>query len=87
MAKTKKRLTGKAKKYMKLKELGKRSYERADALLAEIVKTANPGDEIPLSADGRKAVLVDRFAESDLVWAHAAARRYELKVIEAAAHE
>ncbi len=74
-------LAMKAKNYLKAKEAGKRGYERADRLLAEIAKEAKPGAEITLNEAGRKALLVDRFAEKDLVWTPCAARRWELKIV------
>lgn len=78
----KSQLAKKAKKYLAAKEAGKRGYERADRLLAEIAADIKPGAEIALSDSGRKAILVDRFAEKDIVWTPCAARRWELKIVE-----
>jgi hypothetical protein len=75
-------LTAKAKKYLTAKESGKRGYERADRLLAEIAKHAKPGAEIALNEAGRKAILIDRFEDKDIVWTPCGARRWELKIIE-----
>lgn len=82
MKKAKLQLSRKAKKYLAAKELGKRSYETADSLLSEIAKAAKPGDVITVG--DRQYELVDRFADGDLIWAHAAARRYELKEVKGA---
>ncbi len=82
MSKSKAGLAVKAKKYLAAKEAGKRAYQRADRLLSEIAGEVKPGAEIPLSDNGRKAILKDKFAEKDIVWTPCAARRWELEVIE-----
>jgi hypothetical protein len=75
-------VAGQVKRYLAAKESGKRGYERAARLLAEIAHGVRPGQEIALAKNGRKAVLVDRFEEKDIVWTPCAARRWELKIIE-----
>jgi hypothetical protein len=75
--------TKKAQRYLQVHESGKRSYERADGMLAELAAELGAGTEIPLNETGKKAVIVDRFAEKNLVWQPCAARRYELKIKEA----
>lgn len=82
MSKKKLNLAAKAKKYLAAKESGKRGYERADRILAEIAESVKPGVKITLSETGRKALLVDRFAQKDIVWTPCAARRWELKIVE-----
>jgi hypothetical protein len=82
MSKSKADLSAKAKKYLAAKEAGKRGYERADRLLAEIAAELKPGAEIALSENGRKAILVDNYADKDIVWTPCAARRWGLKIIE-----
>jgi len=75
-------LAGKIVNYLKARESGKRSYQRADRIMEEIV-AAEPPEEIQLNEAGRKAVLIDRFKEKDIVWTPCGARRWEIKVIEA----
>lgn len=69
-------------RYQKARTAGKRAYERSDRLIKEIAAAVAPGKEIELSSTGRKAVLVDRFLASDIIWTPCAARRWELKIIE-----
>ncbi|MGA3295267.1 MAG: hypothetical protein ABSE45_14965 [Candidatus Acidiferrales bacterium] len=72
-------------RYTRAREAGKRGYERADRLIHEIAAAVGPGEEIQLSESGRKAVLVDRFADAEgkgVIWTPCAARRWELKIIE-----
>lgn len=85
MSKKKNDLASKALACIKAKEAGKRSYARADRLLAEIAKATEPGKEIVLNEAGHKAILHDKFAESGdkgIVWTPCGARRWELEVIE-----
>lgn len=70
-------------RYMRVHDSGKRSYERADNLLACLAVEPGAGAEIPLNETGKKAVIIDRFADKNLVWQPCAARRYELKIKEA----
>lgn len=55
--------TKKAQRYLRVHESGKRSYERADGLLASLAVELGAGAEIPLNETGKKAVLIDRFAD------------------------
>lgn len=82
MTKTKPEVAARVKEYLAAKEAGKRGYERADRLLAELAESLSPGAEISLNAAGRKAKLKDRFAEKSIVWTPCAARRWEIEVIE-----
>jgi hypothetical protein len=66
--------------YLRAHDAGKRNYAKADRLLKEIAEEAGVGVDIPLGENGKKAVVVDRFKDKDLVFQPAAARRYELKV-------
>jgi hypothetical protein len=88
MAKPKKKPPGpehtkKAQRYLRIHESGKRSYERADGLLASLAAELGDGAEIPLNETGKKAIIIDRFADKNLVWQPCAARRWELKIKEA----
>lgn len=71
-------LADKVSRCLRSKELGKKHYARADALMAEIAKEIDPGTPIKLS--GKIVTLVDRFADREIVWTPCAARPYELKV-------
>lgn len=82
MAKKTNDVPSKVKKYLAAKEAGKRGYQRADRLLAELAHLMRPGQEIALNEQGRKAVLKDRFEDKDIVWTPCAARRWELEIIE-----
>lgn len=64
------------------REKGGRHYKRADRALDEIAAAVKPGEEIPLNEAGRKAVLVDLYADKNVVFKPCGVRRYELKVIE-----
>ena len=75
----------KVRRYLKAHEAGKRGYERADRLIKEIAASAEPGQEIALNENGRKAVLVDNFAaaaDKGIIWNPCAARRWKLEIIE-----
>jgi len=72
-------------RYLRAREAGKRAYQRADRIMQQIAAEAAPGEEIPLNEVGRKAVLVDKFADSlrkGVIWTPCAARRWELEIIE-----
>lgn len=73
-------LAKKVQGYFRAKDLGKKWYGRADALMAEIAIEAKPGELIPLGADGKKAVLIDKFKDRKIVWTPCAARPYDLEV-------
>jgi hypothetical protein len=75
--------TKKAQRYLRVHDSGKRSYERADGMLAALAAELGAGAEIPLNETGKKAVIIDRFDGKNLVWQPCAARRYELKIKEA----
>lgn len=83
-AKKKADLGEKVQKYLRAREAGKRGYKRADRLIREIAASVKPGEEIPLNENGRKAVLIDKFAapKDDIVWTPCGARRWELEIIE-----
>jgi hypothetical protein len=78
-------LAAKIRKHLKSLELGKKHYKRADAILAEIVNEnlMEPGQPVKLNEQGRKAVLVDRYAEKLTVFQPCGVRRYEFDVIDA----
>lgn len=71
-------------RHEKARRAGSRAYQRADRLIKQIAAAVAPGEEIELSAAGRKAVLIDKFAnrDADIIWTPCAARRWELKIIE-----
>lgn len=76
-------LTAKAKKYFRARAIGKANYARADRLLQEIVAAIRPGMAIPLDDAGKKAVLVDLYADGKLVVFRAhGIRRYDLEIEE-----
>lgn len=70
----------KVRRYLRAHDAGKRNYAKADRLLGELAKEVGPGVEITLDGTGKKAVLVDRFKDKDLVFQPCGARRWELKV-------
>ncbi|MGH9716413.1 MAG: hypothetical protein ACRD4R_06770 [Candidatus Acidiferrales bacterium] len=70
--------------FLKAKTSGRRGYERADRLLAEISKQVSPGQEFELWP-GKKAKLKDRFAEGakrGVIFTPCATRRWELELID-----
>jgi hypothetical protein len=69
-------------RYQDARRSGGQAYQRADRLIKEIAAAVKPGEEIELTAAGRKAVLVDKFASVDIIWTPTAARRWELKILE-----
>ena len=73
-----KQLAAKVRRCLRSKVLGKRHYERADNLLREIATEIEPGQAITLG-DGKKVVLIDRYAGKDIVWQPCAARKWELE--------
>lgn len=76
----------KVQRYIRARESGKRGYERADRLIREIAASVEPGAEISLNENGRKAVLVDKYAaaaDKGIIWTPCAARRWDLEIIEA----
>lgn len=77
---TKDDLAKKVSAYLRAREAGKRGYERADLLVKEIAAAVKPGEEIELTVNGRKAVLIDRFKDKEIVWQPSAARRWEIEV-------
>jgi hypothetical protein len=78
---TKKQAAKKMRAYLVEKEKGRRAYQRADQMLAELAAEIGAGEV--MLADKQKAVILDRFAEKDIVWTPCAARRWEVKVVEA----
>jgi hypothetical protein len=73
-------LADKVKRCLRAKELGKKHYGIADALLDEISAEVEAGSEIKLS-EHRKVVLEDQYATKTIAWKPCGIRRYELKVI------
>lgn len=77
-----------AAQYQRAHNAGQRAYARADRLLQQIAECVSPaslGEEIDLGR-GRKLILKDRFEDREgkgVIWQPCAARRWELKIIEA----
>ena len=71
------------RKFLRTKKHAKKLWDRADAYLVEIAKSMKPGNEVPLSEDGKKAVLIDNFAGKAVVWGHGGVRHYDIEVIDA----
>lgn len=75
-------LAAKVKQWQQAKARAKILYDRADRILQEIAAKAKVGDEIPLNESGKKAVLLDNFADKAIVWGHGGVRRYDLDIID-----
>ena len=75
---TKASLKRKAQSYFLLRDRGKDFYQDADAVLDQLAGALEPGAEIDLGG-GKVAVLVDAFAEKNVVFRPCGVRRYELK--------
>lgn len=73
----------KIRKFLSAKARAKKLYDRADALLVDIAKSMKPGEEIPLTEDGKKAVLKDNFEGKSIVWGHGGVRHFDIDVIDA----
>lgn len=77
-------LLDKIQRHVRALELGKKNYKRADALLDEIALEMEPGQVLPLDANGKKFKLKDNFAAGKTrMNVGLNARRYEIEVIEA----
>lgn len=76
-------LAEKVLRYLTARERGGRYYKRADRLLDELAAEIAPGQEIVLNEAGRKAVLVDLYADRNVVFKPCGVRRYELKILDA----
>jgi hypothetical protein len=75
-----KELVSKIQRAVRTRDMGKRAYKRADALLSEIVKEMKVGQVVQVSNE-RAYELVDNFAGKDIVWNPCAARRWELEEV------
>jgi len=73
-------LARKIQRAIRTREMGKRAYKRADALIAEIAKEMKPGQIVQVSNE-RAYELIDNFAGKDTVWNPCAARRWELEEV------
>jgi hypothetical protein len=76
-------LADKVRAFLRAKKNAKKLYDRADNHLREIAKQLKPGDEVPLTVDGKKAVLIDNWAGKDIVWGHGGVRHYDIEVLDA----
>jgi hypothetical protein len=78
--KPKESVADKVTSYLRAHDAGKRNYAKADRLLKEIAEEAGVGEEIALGENGKKAVVIDRFKDKDIVFQPCAARKFELKI-------
>jgi hypothetical protein len=78
--KPKESVADKVASYLRAHDAGKRNYAKADRLLKEIAEEAGVGEEIALGENGKKAVVIDRFKDKDIVFQPCAARKFELKI-------
>jgi hypothetical protein len=76
-------LADKIRHQMRTMARAKKLYERADTLLAEIAQEMKPGDEVPLTEDGKKAVLIDNFSGKSIVWGHGGVRHFAIEIVDA----
>jgi hypothetical protein len=79
-------------KHQKTLARAKQLYQRADNLMAEIIepyletcegcghKHLKPDAVITLSADGKRAFLLDNFAENAIVWGHGGVRHFGIEI-------
>jgi len=72
-------LTKKVRRCIRYFELGKRNYARHRDLLQEICTEITPGTVIDLG-DGRKATLIDNFADSITKFKPLGFSKYEFEV-------
>jgi hypothetical protein len=75
-------LAARVTKCLRARELGRRQYAKADRLLDSVAAEMKPGDEVEIGAGGKKAILVDEFAEKTVVFRPSGFRRYSLKVVD-----
>jgi hypothetical protein len=75
-------LRAKLRAHLRAKEAGRREYKHADELMAEILQMMKPGEESRFDATGRKAKLVDNFAEKHVVFRAHGIHRYEIEIVE-----
>ena len=69
---TKKKL---AKRYLRDLEEGGAKYKRSREAFAELLPHMKPGEELKLG-DGTVFVIVDQFAEKNIVWKPTGVERY-----------
>ncbi len=63
---------------LRARELGKRHYARADALLNELLTRMEPGAKVELP--GKVVELVDNFAQKNVAFKPCGINRFDLKV-------
>lgn len=78
--KTPESLAERVQKCIQARERGKKMYKRSDELLKTLLQEVEPGQVIPLNEQGKKAVIVDKWAGKTQVVSIAFARRYEIEV-------
>ena len=66
--------------YLRALAKGKEYYARADALLAELLPELGPGGSVALP-NGKRAVLVDNFADKNKAWKPCGINRFDIKVV------
>lgn len=72
-------LKGKIQAMLAAKDAGRRQYQKAAAINAELCRLMKPGEEIDLG-NGQIAVMVDRFADTNRVTAVTYASRLEIEI-------
>lgn len=66
-------------RFLRARALGRKHYQRADRLLEVIRLSMCPGEAVTLP-DRRRAVLVDRFRDTNTVYRAHGISRYDLEV-------
>lgn len=64
---------------IELREQAKAMYAEAEALESGLLERMGVGEQVKLP-DGRIVQLIDKFADKNLVWAHASVRRFSLEI-------
>jgi hypothetical protein len=64
-----------AKRYIRSKDIGAAQYRLSRETLQELIQHAKPGDVIPLG-HGQEFVIVDQFAEKNIVWKPTGVERF-----------
>jgi hypothetical protein len=64
--------------YLQVLDRGRRTWDKADVMFAELLKVLVPGQVVAMP-DGRRFELVDNFAHSNVAFKSAGVKRFELK--------
>lgn len=76
------RMARKMRRYLAAKDEGKKGYAEADRLLDELAKEIGLNKAVKLDDSGRTGMLIDQFAERNVVFKPAGVRRFDLKIQE-----